>query len=316
MCNITILPPGSTIPYPKIQNVVWNNPHGWGGVLKDNGRLEVRKFFNEKGTDPEEVARWLDENKDIERIFHVRWQTEGAINKENVQPFDCYYTDKIHIVGAHNGTLYDYKGQDSRSDSRRFFEDLASPLITRFGGDIEDKLFQEIINKFFGSAVHNKGILINSAGNHVLLNAKEWQKLKVENEEFVTSNLDYFNELKRGYVFEQRKKEAAERGSMFQKRDEKEIAKVTDINFGYRHDLKVDIGTILSEVTADNTEGIVALSNLKHEEVSKLVKEKGDVAITLFMYLTTELRRCFDAYNSIEEKHEKATKMIAELKNG
>jgi len=318
MCNITIVPPGLTLPFDKVQNVVWNNPHGWGGVLKDNGRLEVKKHFSEKGTDPEEVARWLDENKDVERIFHVRWKTEGDINKDNVQPFDCYFSNNIHIVGAHNGTLYDYKTQNGKSDSKRFFEELASPLITQFGGDIHSALFKEIIGKFFGTAPHNKGILINSAGDHLLLNHKEWCKLFIDKDEFITSNNEYFNELKRGPMYEQRKKEKEEKekgGTTTGGKTFREVSKVQEFNFGYKHDLKVNIGTILEELTGDNSEGIVALSNLKESEVSELIS-KPDVAKTLFMYVTSELRRVFDAYKHLEEKQEKASKIISELKSG
>lgn len=238
MCVIIHLKPGVLLPYKLFETATFNNPHGYGVVLKDNNMLEVKRECPEGGNDPEKIFKILEENRDIERYVHLRWKTHGNIDLTNTQPFPAFISDKRQVYFMHNGVLPNYKkttqrvlpsggyvqdDDDSISDSRNFAEtDLSEILLHWRGpdgpGDIEDPMLYKVLDKFWSSG--SKGILISNNQEPLLLSPSSWQSIdsgesviitdkskkphtkKEVSIRFHASNDDYFTTLKRGPVFD------------------------------------------------------------------------------------------------------------------
>ena len=87
MCVIIVMPPNAQINKDHLFNSVYNNWHSYGLILKDqNSKLQVLKDCPEGGNGPELIWKLLENNKDVERILHLRHNTRGATNMMNAQP--------------------------------------------------------------------------------------------------------------------------------------------------------------------------------------------------------------------------------------
>lgn len=205
MCVILILEPGITPPSELIKNATYNNPDGYGLILKDvqTKKLQIIKSKAINGNipenDPEVIYDLLKDNEDCQRFLHLRHRTEGPVDEENTHPFTSFYSDKRQVYFMHNGTLYDYKpkttsytyinnvrvdnnsDEDSISDSKKFNDTVLAPLLTKIKGtngygDIHDDLVQTAITKFWGSG-DNKGLLISNNQDFILINRDKWKRL-------------------------------------------------------------------------------------------------------------------------------------------
>ena len=251
MCDIMWMKRGIVPPYEKFRNCVWNNPHGWGLVMRDNKRLEMRKDFKPEGTDPDELYKIISDNADVERFLHVRWATDGEKNLDNTQPFPVYSSGNRDIFFMHNGVLHEWKppmphaasyADDElrdASDSRRFAEMKLTDLLVHLKGangaaDLEDPIVQEILSKYWSTS--SRGILIGSDVAPFLFNKNGWKEITFTEDgvledgsmgpvekKFMSSNDDYFDRLSRGPEFERR--QAAERAQR-----EKEAARTSAFN--------------------------------------------------------------------------------------
>ena len=198
MCNILALAPGSKLNDKSFFNMVMNNRDGWGLVTLNDGKMEVRKEFSEKGNDPEAIGRIIEEMKDHTRFLHVRYNTVGKSNELNAHPFTVYNgSNNTRIEFMHNGTLSDFRpgaGSDS-SDTRNFAENFLAPLLERWHTDgelanLEDPFLKELLKKYFPH--NNRGLLISN--KHKPLYLGNWSTVKGEDgEDIPTSNTDYFS---------------------------------------------------------------------------------------------------------------------------
>lgn len=327
MCKIIILEPNQEVPYAKLENAVFNNPHGWGVILKDTvaKKLEVKRFLDpsEKGTNPETVAKFLEKNKDVQRFLHLRFKTEGAVSMENVQPFCSYYTDKREVYFCHNGTLYEYtnKQEPDKSDSFRFNAEILQPLLLRVhgekgAGDYTDPVVLGIINKYFGIAGHNKGLIVSNDLDYKLLNEKEWKKIKFGNHEIVCSNLEYFDELKRGPEYEARKKQVQ---SPFRQDNQNAptswpLKKMDEVDFSPKKLLGDEPNKIFEDMKLYDDDGVLSLSNLTEKEFRYIIDKSPETAAALMLMVTSEMRKAYDAFKDMEDRRDKASKIIAEMK--
>jgi len=330
MCKIIVLEPNQTVPFEKLENAVLNNPHGWGYMLVDQTakKMEVKTFLDPdpKGTNPETVQKFIEKNKDIQRVIHLRWMTEGKINLDNVQPFSSYYSESRQVYFCHNGTLYDFKDKSNeKSDSRMFNELVIQPLLLRMHGDkgpadITDSVVMNVLNKYFGTMVHNKGILVSNDIGFSLLNEKEWKRVKLGEHEILSSNDEYWHELKRGPVFEQRKREKETKESTFRKDDVSlggktwPLTKLEELSFSPKKLLGENPGMIMEDMNLHESEGVIALSNMTEREFRYIIDKSPAEAAALMILISSELRRAFDAYKDLEERKDKASKIIADLK--
>lgn len=236
MCVICHFEPGFVPSFGLIQMAAWNNPHGYGLILKENKKLHVIKKCPVDGNDPEEIYKLLEEHKDVERFLHLRWKTEGDIDLDNTQPFTVF-NGKRQIEFCHNGTLNDWAPNrpgyysvnkpkeetvpdelKNASDSRRFCELKLRPLLMSITGpkgtgDYTTEIAREILGKYW-SGGHNRGLII--ANDLPPLYLGDWTQVKDKIEfggetieyTFKASNDTYFERLSRGPMFQKQQEEA------------------------------------------------------------------------------------------------------------
>ncbi|RUP39363.1 MAG: hypothetical protein EKK63_10215 [Acinetobacter sp.] len=198
MCVIIQLKPNFTPTYEKIKNAVLNNRDGWGLVVKDRGRLSVRRECPEKGNDPDVIYQALLDGVSQERFLHVRFNTVGKTNLDNCHPFTVMNDGKgkARIEFMHNGTIHKYKPGQSLtdwSDSRNYAYTFMFNLLNKFKGenglgDYHDPFFSTLIGDTFGNM--NRGLLISSKFNPLRLG--NWSTIVDGGDSFFASNDDYF----------------------------------------------------------------------------------------------------------------------------
>lgn len=175
MCVIIYREPKITIPFAKLESACKVNADGMGVVVHDRGKIEVRKFFDPKGNDPDVLAKYLEQAKDNYVYVHLRYKTRGATDKDNVHPFGVL-TQKKHgfdMQFMHNGTLSDF-GNAKTCDSKDFAKSFLQPLAERFlkamdkEKVIHDPVFVSILEKYAGKA--SVFLLNDSYGSHQIIN--------------------------------------------------------------------------------------------------------------------------------------------------
>lgn len=198
MCVIIALGADQTVPFGRLRNAVLNNPHGFGIVTTDRGKLSVFKKFKEEGNDPEQVAKELDKRAKAEmRYLHLRYRTRGSNSKENTHPFTVFKRDGHHIEFMHNGTLTKNVNfsDTEKSDTRQFAENFLVPVLSKWHGekgpaDIEDPHLESWLESFFG--YNNRGLLISNKLDPLFLG--KWDVISdVDGAKIAVSNTDYFN---------------------------------------------------------------------------------------------------------------------------
>lgn len=186
MCLILVRKPEVQLDYEKIKNACLNNPHGWGYIIPDRGKLEIRRFFNPKGNDPDQVYDVLDSNLDKQIFLHLRFCTAGEKNKANVHPFPALQSrrDGMQVWLMHNGTVNEYKPVgSSESDTYHFTQKVVSPLLKRvmsYTGKkmlLHDPFIDTVITKFANN--WSKWVLVDQYGNYRIIgesDAKEQEE--------------------------------------------------------------------------------------------------------------------------------------------
>jgi hypothetical protein len=175
MCVIIYRKPNVTIDFEKIESACKVNSDGMGLIAIDRGKLELRKFFTGKGNDPETVAKFLDEAKDLHVYAHLRYRTKGATDKENVHPFGVLKKAKhgIDVQFMHNGTLQDF-GTEKWCDSKHFVKSLLTPLSEKLLKSMEpnellhDDVYCTILEKYAGRG--SVFLLADNEGGHRIIN--------------------------------------------------------------------------------------------------------------------------------------------------
>lgn len=334
MCNIAVLKAGVSIPYDKIETCTWNNPHSFGLVLKDPKvkKLEVIKRCHTSGNDPKEIHELLEDNKHLERYLHLRWRTEGPIDKENAHPFTAYMSNSRQVEFMHNGTLLDFRPKTTdvyensirktihhepgTSDSKKFNDEFLAPFLLTVTGengraDINDPMFQKILEKFWGNGV-SKGILICNDLEPVLINKSAWKELDFGGGKFWSSNNEYWERLTRGPVYEAQKKkkeeEEAARRASFQtpKADRRAITDLKDIDLKPSEKVAEDLCRIFEDHDIWTDEGTASLCNLTEVDIQTFVKRDNDAASALIIHLTSY-------YDELYKRKERMVKYIKEI---
>lgn len=152
MCVIIIRNPGIEIDPEKLTSACHVNADGYGISVIDRGKIETYKNFRTEGNDPKEVIKIFEDAKDQLVFAHLRFSTKGLKNLDNCHPFPILKAGDTEAFFMHNGTIYDF-GDNSRSDSREFAEEVLSPLTEAFfnlHGDkwMEHPTFQLITEKY------------------------------------------------------------------------------------------------------------------------------------------------------------------------
>lgn len=232
MCCIIQLPAGKMLMKERLVNVTLNNPHGFGIVTVDKGKLDIYKSFHEDGNDPDHVEEELNKRVNLERFLHLRYATAGEKSIDNTHPFKVYEGKDNHtVVFMHNGSLHKFKETGSdRSDTYHFAEKLLSPLLYKFTGDegiadIEDPFLEILLQEHFSST--NRGLLISNKKEPLFLGG--WLNIVVESTEYKVSNTDYFYNITESRLTEKEKEKraAAKRFQEAQQRERDEHERST-----------------------------------------------------------------------------------------
>lgn len=174
MCVIIDKKAGFAIPEEKLISARQVNPHGFGIVVPNDGRLVTRKILNP--TD-EEIIKIINEFKEFPAKIHFRYKTQGTITEDNLHPFQILNKDDhgIDLIMMHNGTLYDFnpKGKDNRSDSRIFAEDFVRPFFERmetigYENILNDPFVKQVLDKFVSAS--SKVLFTDSEDNTLIIN--------------------------------------------------------------------------------------------------------------------------------------------------
>ncbi len=199
MCVILQLPKDITPSFEKVKNAVLNNPDGYGILMVDRGKLEVRKEVPVKGNDPDEIYQYIVDTIGVDRYLHVRKNTVGKTIVENAHPFNVFKLDSGREVWfMHNGTLSKWRPSSTMSedsDTKNYAENFLHPLLYRFVGDnhglgdYTDPFFKTLIADHFDYS--NRGLLI--ANDLPILELGQWKEIKENGITYRASNDDYFN---------------------------------------------------------------------------------------------------------------------------
>lgn len=345
MCVIMGFAPGTMPEKEHLTNAVHNNWHSWGIILKDaNNKCQMLKDCPEGGNNPELIWKMLEDNKDIERILHLRHNTKGATNLENAQPFQVYSDNELDIYFMHNGTLYQFGSNlntaDAISDTREFCDKVLVPSLERWHGplgkaDYTDKEYWKLVMERPWSTA-SRGLFVSNKYPSLAV-GDGWVKYNQgKNGDITASNDTYFEKVTRGPEFERlekiRKDEAAaKQASLFREKQDTTPTSSTRGSFGTagggikvyaKEDLAVDpaILTALNHIHDDiayndDEEIIKGLYAPTYEELVSFVSEESIYTIAALIQRLSEA-----AYTTLCDKRglesdiERKDKFIAALR--
>lgn len=226
MCVIIHLEKDATIDERMVVNATYNNPHGYGFIsIEPDGSLNVQRVVPEsKETDPNVILKLLEDNKDKERILHLRWATVGEVTLDNAHPFKVYEheEDEEEAWFMHNGTLYGYgseskywagcynyaaeewiEAEEDMSDTREFAMTVLEPYLSRWDGDYSDYHFKVMLDKFWSGT--SMGILVSNYMPVWRFGGK-WHELdsNCSTGKVFASNDSYFDRVTRGPEYDRR----------------------------------------------------------------------------------------------------------------
>lgn len=185
MCVIINRDPNVEIEYGMIESACKVNPHGFGLMFAEDGKLNIIKEFKDEGNDPERIARLLEDHKDYTISLHLRYQTVGERSLLNCHPFvTCIKgEDDFDLAFMHNGTLSDFKRSDTKmADSYHFNEEIVRPLALRVAAFdtpetvLWDPFLQEVLKKYSG--VGSVFSLMDGEGNVLVINEDRGKKFE------------------------------------------------------------------------------------------------------------------------------------------
>ena len=174
MCVIIYREPGIIIPHDKLVSACYVNADGMGIITVDRGKMELRKYFDTRGNDPDILERALEEGKNLPMYVHLRYKTKGNTDKSNVHPFGVLKGKKhgMDLQFMHNGTLTDY-GTDADCDSKDFVKKLLTPLCEKLLHAVgpqdltQDETLKEILKKYAGRSSYF--MMVDNLGNHQIV---------------------------------------------------------------------------------------------------------------------------------------------------
>lgn len=351
MCKIIILNPGYTLPKDMLYNAVYNNPDGYGLILKDkpNKKIQViKKLPENKENDPEEIYNLLKDNEDITRYLHVRHRTEGDISKDNLHPFTAYHSDRKTVLFMHNGTLNDFAPkrtyvnnqwqgplpgdpEANDSDSKIFNDTLLSPFLLETKGNYHSAFFKKVIDKFWGYGNVNKGLIVSNDQDELLINPTSWVTITdPDGKTFKASNDSYFKAVIRGPEYERRKKKKEEEEAVARQARFKEARDNPPLLFGRPSSEDGDSWPVakLKDVNLQKT--VYLNDDIKNLLMDTDIWNKAEEGIAALSNLTDQEIETFvkndndnavylmvhilEHYNDLWKRHQRTTKYLASLK--
>lgn len=329
MCVIIEQKIGYTLPKEMLKMAMFNNPHGYGLVIKDPVNKKVQVIRKLKA-DLEEVYDLLKDNEDCLRYLHLRWKTEGEISEDNVHPFCVFYSDARQIYFMHNGTLpYKFKPSNAEkiSDSKKFNDTWLTPFLSRLHGkegkgDYHDDWFISQLKDVW-TGDHNRGLIVSNDLEPLFINDKFWKVIKDgHGNEFYASNDTYFEKLIRGPEYDRLKKEKEEAEKAAKKfqipsnsntNTPKILTELKDVDLAPVP--KIDLERIFEDLDLYTSDGYLALAAVTSSEFDELCLKNPDTASSLLLNITTEYKDLFYELEALRKSVKLATekKSLKEL---
>lgn len=345
MCAILYLKKTQMPLREQIDNAVYNNWHSYGLIVRIGEDLEVIKECPESGeVNPDDVWNLLEKYREYDRYLHLRHNTAGATSIENTHPFLVYDDGDRKVWWMHNGTLYPFVSKkqetsnmgtvklvddpDGKSDTVNFAEQVITPLLEQLDGpngkgDIKNPLLRKMIQANWTGS--NRGLLVSNKEGSLFID--QWKMIDSGQDKFLASNDEYFTTVKRGPEFarreESRKRIEAERKALEEAKKgaqtgstSREIVSIKDFTFDQKHGF-YRLSESLCKVCLDwdiyEREGAIALGYATKDELKELYESETD-CMFIMDWVFSDYATMYDEMLFLEDKHERASKMIATLK--
>jgi hypothetical protein len=345
MCAIVYLKKTQMPLREQIDNAVYNNWHSYGLIVRIGEDLEVIKECPESGeVNPDDVWNLLEKYREYDRYLHLRHNTAGATSIENTHPFLVYDDGDRKVWWMHNGTLYPFVSKkqetsntgtvkwvddpDGKSDTVNFAEQVITPLLEQLDGphgkgDIKNPLLRKMIQANWSGS--NRGLLVSNKEGSLFID--QWKMIDSGQDKFLASNDEYFTTVKRGPEFarreESRKKIEAERKALEEAKKgaqtgsaSRTIVSIKDFTFDQKHGF-YKLSESLCKVCHDwdiyEREGAIALGYATKDELKELYESEADCMFVMD-WVFSDYATMYDEMLCLEDKHDRASKMIATLK--
>lgn len=347
MCKIICLQPEQKIPSINLANACYNNWHSYGLItLKTSDVGPATLVVDKKAADevdPVEVEALLNENIEYFRVLHLRHNTAGASTIENAHPFKVYEDETgLEVYFMHNGTLHEYKPKkvgpngvytdddSGPSDSKNFADRVLKPILKADFGDglgaINNKLFQEVINKYWSS--NNRGILVSN--RHAPFIIGDWKTVDLGGEKIFCSNDSYWYKVERGPEHTRRLVREENAKQEAKKKAEQGIVKTgTSENpyvllrewtslIGAKHPaykLKESPANLPDDWDVWTRDcAAQSLPYMTRPELEELAQKAPAEFMAIVDYIFTDYGVLYDEFTQLEEKKKIGERMISQLK--
>jgi len=148
MCQIFQVNPGVVVPFDKFKLACEHNGDGYGFIINDRNKFEVRKEFDPNGNDPDKIYKLLEDARDCQTALHLRFRTAGNKDVDNNHPYQVLKKDEdgIDLWFMHNGTLQEWKDvnkdySDSRNLNDVVLKGMFKAAYAKYGEDYLEELW-------------------------------------------------------------------------------------------------------------------------------------------------------------------------------
>lgn len=305
-------------------NMVYNNEHGFGMLVRMKGKLKVIKELDED-PDPQKYYDLMVKYNKYKRYIHVRNNTAGDTSVDNLHPFKVYSDDKgKHTYFMHNGTLNSFKPEkdDTRSDSQIYCDQIVTPFLEMTNGNFTSDFAKKTLNEYW-PGFGGRALIVSDKEDGVVLNSKDWETIKSKSGNIFVSNNTYFDKVTRGTEYNRRKKLEEQKrakegrssgGNNVTQYGRNKITTIQDSRpNSSRSYLSDELIDLFSDWDAyeDNNCGYLGAVTL--DEWENLVEKYPKDAAATLLWISSECARLVDEVEEAQVKHARATKKIAEF---
>lgn len=236
---------------------------------------------------------------------------------------------------------WDANDNNGASDTKIFAETVLQKLAPVCSGDFTSEAMDMVLKKFWPT-YSNRGLIIANDLEPVYLG--DWKTRKdTDGQEYKTANDDYFSNVVRGPQKERLEREAAEKkaaedaakrtqgteetpslntgGSSFRcGKDGKKILQLpADFpvewpEYESVYHMTARVSSILDGVDFSTRTNSVCVGALTGDEIRGLYQHQ-DVCIAVMRHVFTDYASLYDDYVDLQDKHDRATDLIAKQKN-
>jgi len=167
MCIIVYNRDGKALDKKAMQVAFENNPHGYGIMWYDEGRV---KTLRRHGNTFEQLWKTLEKFEGVSYALHLRWRTRGADGLQQCHPHRVTNKEKgdaEDIFLMHNGTLGQFVSHASLSDTKMFARKMR--LLMASGEKGFNRALAEM-NRHIEASFVNRLLFMDSTGEVTFVN--------------------------------------------------------------------------------------------------------------------------------------------------